>query len=213
MKLLQLPYVPWFACTSRAEEVQNLSRSALSHDAVHYLPDDYGVLRERATVRDIRTDLSSDFRAYLALHRRGVAVHVAEIMDFTTQRALINKLFHACLQAQPAGCERVNLAQLQSTDEDLWGELSKYTRQGLTPTGTKTFPCDAEVHRLLQSNAIDHRLQPFRSAAPTSANAPASSHERPATSGERSSKMPRATPAAKSKGKESASRLPASLMS
>eukprot|EP00971_Amphidinium_carterae_P034604 681314-Amphidinium_carterae.1 len=49
--------------------------------------------------------------------------------------------------------------------------------QGLTPTGTKTFPCDAEVLRLLQSNAVDPRLQPFRSAAPASATAPASSHD------------------------------------
>eukprot|EP00971_Amphidinium_carterae_P025236 498616-Amphidinium_carterae.1 len=58
--------------------------------------------------------------------------------------------------------------------------------RGLHPQGQGLFlvrqKCSGCSSPMLLTFAARLRLQPFRSAAPTSTNAPASSHERPAAS-------------------------------
>eukprot|EP00971_Amphidinium_carterae_P352167 6492459-Amphidinium_carterae.1 len=210
VKQLQLPYVAWNSCTSRSEEVHNLSKAPLSHDAFQWMPDAFGAIRERAPHRELHTDLSTDFRVYLALHRRGVALEVAGVMKFVTHRKLVNALFRAYLQQQPAGREKVNLAQLQSTDEFIWTELAKFTRQGLTSTGATTFPCDEELVRILTMSNVELRLQPFRSSQPASSGLSAT-HPRPDAVNDRPVKAQKVDVKGKGKAATSSNKPPSSF--
>ena len=162
IKTLNLPYVPWAACMSRNEELQGKSKAALTHDCVELRADSSGILYERPASKDTPTDLSSDFRVHLALHRRGVAMHVAGAVDFETHRALVDKLFKHYLEVPPPGCERISLSQMKAADEWLWTELAAHVRKGLNADGSQTFPADAELLRLLALPAFELRLQPLR---------------------------------------------------
>ena len=185
VKTLNMPYVPWTLCLSRTEELQGRSKAALAHDSIEVRADASGLLYERPAVKDAPTDLSSDFRVHLALHRRGVAMHLAGAVDFETHRALVDKLFKHYLEVPPPGCERISLSQMKNADEWIWTELAAHVRQGLHPDGTQTFPADAELLRLLALPGFDLRLQPLRRAPQD----------------ERPSKLPRFEDAPKGKGK------------
>ena len=164
VKTLNLPYVPWSVCLSRTEELQGKSKAALSHDSIEVKADASGLLYERPAAKEGPTDLSSDFRVHLALHRRGVAMHLAGAVDFDSHRALVDKLFKHYLEAPPPGCERVSLSQLKSADEWVWTELAAHVRHGLNADGSQTFPADAELLRLLALPGLELRLQPLRRA-------------------------------------------------
>ena len=162
VKTLNMPYVAWTLCLSRSEELQGRSKAALARDSIEVRADASGILYERPAVKDAPTDLSSDFRVHLALHRRGVAMHLAGAVDFDTHRVLTDKLFKHYLELPPPGCERITLSQLKSADEWIWTELASHVRQGLQPDGTQTFPADAELLRLLALPGFELRLQPLR---------------------------------------------------
>eukprot|EP00971_Amphidinium_carterae_P121836 2412708-Amphidinium_carterae.1 len=106
VQALAIPYIPWSACTSRIDESKGNQRASLTNEVVQWVADAQGVLREKPhTVKPV-ADLSSDLKVYMALHRRGIALHVAGAITFTAHRQLVDKLILMYLSDPPVGCWR-----------------------------------------------------------------------------------------------------------
>eukprot|EP00971_Amphidinium_carterae_P321950 6399899-Amphidinium_carterae.1 len=116
VRCLQVPYVRWMFCTSRKEEMVGMTKAALAHETVHWAADNSGVLREKPATKDVVTDLSTDLRVSIALHRRGVAAHIAGVMSFGTHRKIVEKLLEAYLEQPPQGCQPISMSQMQGAD-------------------------------------------------------------------------------------------------
>eukprot|EP00971_Amphidinium_carterae_P009767 192508-Amphidinium_carterae.1 len=91
VRSLNLPTITWSTCTSKREEMRGLNRTSLTSERVEWRAGQGGIVHERLADEEVETDLSTDLRASLALHRRGVAMHVAGAMDFDSHQALLNK--------------------------------------------------------------------------------------------------------------------------
>eukprot|EP00971_Amphidinium_carterae_P277774 5513397-Amphidinium_carterae.1 len=141
-------------------------------------------------------DLSSDLKVAIALHRRGLALHVAGAITWPAHKDLVNKLLMAYLTDPPVGCWRTQLSQLEQADQHAFEQLQMHTRQGLDSSGHSVFPVDAELRRIITTAAFELRLTPLRQAV-------ANSEERPA-------KLPRTEPTARAKSAVAPASKPAS---
>eukprot|EP00971_Amphidinium_carterae_P150694 2987787-Amphidinium_carterae.2 len=86
VKRLCLPYLAWSACTSRGEELAHKPRTHLARETLELRSSPAGTLLAKASDRHNITDLSSDFRVWLAFHCRGTALHLGAALDVESHR-------------------------------------------------------------------------------------------------------------------------------
>ena len=152
--------IPLAECTKRGTELVGVQKDPLfALDSSKRLQLAFQEHREEA-------DTSSEIKLQFALRRRGLALDMADILDFDLHDAMVDCLFKALLAEPPPGYARVSVHQLINADQQFFRLLAEKTRAGIrrTPDGR---PCDI-VARPSEPGAllVDHpdfrmALQPF----------------------------------------------------
>jgi hypothetical protein len=123
-----LRHIQWDELSSRPDELRSAPKKSKEWKA-----DPSGVLKETVTPDAFITDLSSDLKMVQALHRRGTAMHIANLLDFRTHDTIV-KLFLSELQrAAPHGYRPVSVDQLCRADVEIFRQLADLTQDESTP--------------------------------------------------------------------------------
>ena len=111
-----LRHVNLHECLSREEEMQGSKKSK------EWKTDGQGYVREVvAKSSSAETDVSTDLKIYQALHRRGVAFQIANLMTYEEHDALAQVLMDE-LQRHPISSHHMAVGheQIQRADREIW---------------------------------------------------------------------------------------------
>ena len=68
---------------------------------------------------------SSDLRVYPLLHRRGIALDVANVMRFEQHDVILKLLIEEMPRDQPVGYSPLSMEQLQRADKEIWTKIGE----------------------------------------------------------------------------------------
>ncbi|CAE7915198.1 SLC24A2, partial [Symbiodinium necroappetens] len=118
---------------------------------------------------EVRADTSTELLLQLALQRRGIAMEMANILDYHVHYHWVERLLSARLDSHPATHLQPTLDQCQQADRKLWQLLGESTRSGIQlKAGGR--PLDGIFEKTWQSPEVLHLLQPMPRAAGSSAS-------------------------------------------
>eukprot|EP00971_Amphidinium_carterae_P235470 4672905-Amphidinium_carterae.1 len=144
-------YAEWEKCTSREEEIRGERRSKDSK------PDDR---------KEYRTNLTSDLRVYLALHRRGVAAELGILMSYEDHDILVQLLMTELLREPLYGHHAVSHDQLRRADAEAWKVASSLITAGLQPDPQGRLPAGLAMRRAAEDGRVLRLLSPLPMSAP-----------------------------------------------
>ena len=155
----RLRYVSWDRCTSKSQE---LSSEAKRDNMLTV--DSQGRLKSEAKSDHIRADTSSEILLQFALLRRGLALEMANLLDFRLHRRWAEKLIETRMAVQLDTHAQVSFAQLEAADRKFFQELADRTCEGVqsTSAGRPLDGCFEEVFNLPE---VTHIMQPLPKAA------------------------------------------------
>ena len=131
--------------------------------------DSNGILREiqyEAEMED--ADISDETRIKYALQRRGLALHVAQLMSWPKHEALVKKMMKEWNKKPVHGYAKVRLDQIYRADIEVFNQLAAQTEDGLAPPGDGTFILDQFMDGILKSWDFRNTMNsmPYAVAAP-----------------------------------------------
>ena len=150
----RLSYVEWDKLTSKEQEMLSTAKkeTVLSIDA-------HGKLKTEKP-EDARADTSTELLLQQALQRRGIAMEMANLLDFNVHGKWVERLLSARLDAVPATHVVPSFGQLQLADRKLFQMLAEQSRSGLQAT-PKGRPLDLIFEAAWLSPEVSHILQPM----------------------------------------------------
>eukprot|EP00971_Amphidinium_carterae_P347483 6489518-Amphidinium_carterae.1 len=151
-----IKYMEWEKCTSREEEIRGERKSKDNK------PDDR---------KDSRTNLTSDLRVYLALHRRGVAAELGNLLTYEDHDVLVQLLMTELLREPLYGHQPVSHDQLRRADAEAWKVASSFVTAGLQPDSQGKLPAGAALRRAAEDARVIRLLSPLPMAAPVKRSA------------------------------------------
>eukprot|EP00972_Heterocapsa_arctica_P097703 14416367-Heterocapsa_arctica.AAC.1 len=97
-----------------------------------------------------QADLSTDLKLDFALKRRGLALAMADLMDWESHEKLRDDLIGSFTRAPPPGYARTSLQQVRRADEVAFGLMAKWAKEGIKRrSGAR--PLDDLIDRVLAS--------------------------------------------------------------
>lgn len=154
----RLRYIAWEQCTKRELEVLGVKK-----DDTWQKDPGTGFLKPVASAgvgSERSADLSSDLKLDFALKRRGLALAMADLMDWDSHEKLRDDLIGSFTRAPPPGYARTSLQQVRRADEVAFGLLAKWATEGIKRrAGVR--PLDDLVDRVLTSREYALMLQPL----------------------------------------------------
>lgn len=184
-----LAFVPYERLTSREQEVLNLKKDP---EAVTWAADAQGTVRVKRPEPSLVADTASELKMQIALHRRGVALELSNLMSFEVHRSLVDVLFQALFKEVPGGFRRVSLSQVVAADKRCWVCLAESTAGGVQVTPMGVRPLDRAMPDALldtdfrlaltplpagQKADPDHAASAVKRSAPPAAKAAASAKQ------------------------------------
>eukprot|EP00971_Amphidinium_carterae_P187005 3712003-Amphidinium_carterae.1 len=141
VELSRVRYIPWNECISREQEV--LGTKSLRRPEVHRAEEQYA-------------DVTTDYNIYLALHRRGVALDLGNVMRYEDHNLLAHWLLKELHRAPPEGYGKVTHFQAQQADKECWkvAAASLQYARSLAPEADGTLP----AARSLKAAMLDHQI-------------------------------------------------------
>eukprot|EP00971_Amphidinium_carterae_P325687 6456083-Amphidinium_carterae.1 len=164
----RLRYLPWNECISREQELLGTKTSR------EWRSDSSGVLKEVQKAQEQFADVSTDYKVYLALHRRGVALDLGNVMRYEDHNLLARWILKEMHRAPPEGYAKVTHFQAQQADKECWKVAAaalQYARS-LAPREDGSLPAAQALKTAMQDHQIGLLLRPLPAAA---------SSKRPAT--------------------------------
>ena len=156
----RVKYVPWEACTARSMEVIGEKTEAIwTKDA------STGFLKADAARSSPTAEVGTEYQLDLALKRRGLALAMADLIDFAEHEKLRQDLMCALTRKPIPGYDRVSFAQLRRADETAFTLLAQFADGGIKRAGGVR-PLDACIQRVLDHRDYNHALQPLPAAPP-----------------------------------------------
>eukprot|EP00971_Amphidinium_carterae_P197260 3915415-Amphidinium_carterae.2 len=146
-----IKYLEWERCTSREEEIRGERKTRDNK------PD------ER---KEFRTNLTSDLRVSLALHRRGVAAELGNLMTYEDHNILVQLLMTELLREPLYGHQPVSHDQLRRADAEAWKVASSFITAGLQPDAQGKLPAGAALRRAAEDARVIRLLSPLPTTAP-----------------------------------------------
>ena len=186
----RLLFVPWERLVSKEQEAS----TGAKREPVFSL-DSSGKLRSETKV-EVRADTSTELLLQMALQRRGIAMEMANILDYHVHHKWVERLLSARLDAPPSTHSLPTLDQCQQADRKLWQLLGEATRSGIQLRAGGR-PLDNIFEQTWQSPEVLHLLQPM----PRSSGSTASSQLAPPPKLHGSSPYERPTKGRKGAGK------------
>ncbi|CAE7383325.1 SLC24A2 [Symbiodinium sp. CCMP2592] len=154
----KLQFVPWEKLVSKEQEASTGAKRE-----PFFSLDSTGKLRSETKV-EVRADTSTELLLQLALQRRGIAMEMANILDYHRHHMWVERLLAARLDAPPSTHMQPTLDQCQQADRKLWQLLGEATRSGIQlKAGGR--PLDTIFEDTWQSPEVLHLLQPMPRAA------------------------------------------------
>eukprot|EP00971_Amphidinium_carterae_P340235 6478455-Amphidinium_carterae.1 len=170
-------FLPWDSYTSRAHEMRG-ERSDSTPTRV-WKADGTGVIRESAIdVPSIKAPVNSDLLMQQALFRRGIALDMADLMDFNIHQRLVHRYLHDLVQEPIPGYARVSWAQIKRCDEEIWRRMADMTQGSLKRDGEGRRPLDRVAERLLDDPRVFYLLLPLPALSGPSSNQVGTSSKR-----------------------------------
>eukprot|EP00971_Amphidinium_carterae_P312791 6216505-Amphidinium_carterae.1 len=118
-----------------------------------------------------------------ALFRRGVALDMADLMDFNIHQRLVHRYLHDLVQEPIPGYSRVTWAQIKKCDEEIWRRMADMTQGSLKRDAEGRRPLDKVAEQLLDDPRVFYLLLPLPSlSASSSATQVTTSKRRASTS-------------------------------
>jgi hypothetical protein len=155
-----LSYIPWEACAHRGAETKNKrapSGRELKADA-------NGFIREREVPPHYIAELNSDLRVKNCLQRRGIALDMSNRMTFETHELLVRQLMESLQEDPPFGYKRIDIFQLQRTDEILFDRMIDLTRTGIRARPDGSLPLDKAVLEAVLHRKFAYAMAPRQSS-------------------------------------------------
>ena len=124
--------------------------------------DSNGILREiqyEAEMED--ADISDETRIKYALQRRGLAMHIAQLMSWKKHEDLVKILMKEWNKKPVQGYAKVRLEQIYRADIEVFCQLAALTEDGLAPPGDGTFICDQYMDEILKSWDFRNTMAPL----------------------------------------------------
>ena len=150
----RLLFVPWERLVSKEQEAS----TGAKREPVFSL-DSSGKLRSETKV-EVRADTSTELLLQMALQRRGIAMEMANILDYHVHHKWVERLLSARLDAPPSTHSLPTLDQCQQADRKLWQLLGEATRSGIQLRAGGR-PRDNIFEQTWQSPEVLHLLQPM----------------------------------------------------
>eukprot|EP00439_Symbiodinium_sp_Y106_P052356 s6332_g7.t1 len=159
----RLLFVPWEKLVSKEQEAS----TGAKREPVFSL-DSSGKLRSETKV-EVRADTSTELLLQMALQRRGIAMEMANILDYHIHHKWVERLLSARLDAPPSTHNLPTLDQCQQADRKLWQLLGEATRSGIQLRAGGR-PLDSIFEQTWQSPEVLHLLQPMPRSSGSSAS-------------------------------------------
>ena len=148
--------VPWEKCTARCMETVGVKRIELwEKDPAA------GFLRQRtATSDDVHAPLAEHLQVDYALRRRGLALAMADLVDWHVHERLREDLMASLARPPPPGYAKVDLAQVRRADETAFQLLARLSVDGIRRLDGKR-PLDELIPLVMGHRGLQHGVATF----------------------------------------------------
>ena len=149
-----LLWLPWEQLTSRSMEITaEKADNLVSFDAS-------GVLKIVKRLPEATCPQAGEYSVRLALQRRSLAFELAKVCRFEYLEAWHELLLQVHMRPQPAGFQRVSMAQLREADKSLFLKISEDTRGALSLRADGTFPFEVSLAKWKDHTQVQYHLVP-----------------------------------------------------
>eukprot|EP00971_Amphidinium_carterae_P352541 6492644-Amphidinium_carterae.2 len=157
VELNRLRYLPWNECLSREQELLGVKTSR------EWRADSQGILREVQKSQEQAADVSTDYNIYLALHRRGVALDLGNVMRYEEHAVLAKWIMKELHRSAPEGYAKVSHQQAQQADNECWkmAATSLQYSKSLVAREDGTMPAAIALHEAMKDSQIGLLMRPL----------------------------------------------------
>ena len=151
-----LQYVGWELCTKRDQEIDGIKVDK-SWSFVEGSDGNLKFATSRSSDHP-SANLATDLRLRNCLQRRGMAFHMADIMDYHVHEMLIAILLEEYQREPVPGFSSVAWTQLRNADKECFRLLGTLCRPGIRRTVDGVRPLDREMPVVLAKSSFTNRL-------------------------------------------------------
>ena len=158
----RIKYIEWQHCMSREHEVLTSTKkdTSLSFDSS-------GVLKMSRKDHVVPCGATTELQVKYCLTRRGLALEQGNVLSFANHEKWAEKLFASRLNEPPSGYTKVTFRQMQLADAKLFVVLGEKCRSRIKVAAGSNRPCDDKFEEAMNSNDVQHLLQPMPMAQKT----------------------------------------------
>lgn len=149
-----LKYIPWDKCVTR--DFERLGGKTMKE----WKPTAQGFLSEVESTSYGFADLSSDFKLYQTLARRGMGMHMGGLCSYEVHDLWVQSLLIELQRTPPANFASVTFEQIQRADVELWSRIADRTRFGIQMVGGVK-PFEPAIKELMLSAPVLMLMMPL----------------------------------------------------
>ena len=154
----ELKPIAWEDLTNRDQE-----RKGKKKDPTWTL-DKQGVLVLVTPQDSLTADTSNEARIRFTLMRRGVAMQMARLANWSKHQKIVKFLMKEYTRVQPADFQPVTIQQVYTADQEIFLWLAEKTEGGLDPLPGGQYPLDHLIEQAIAEPRIKALLNPFPKA-------------------------------------------------
>ena len=155
----ELRYIRWEELTKRDQEQRGVKREGMWQE------DERGNLKRVYVQGEITTSVEDHLLLKCALQRRGVALHVAELLTFKVHEALIGMYFEEMAREPLHGYAKVSVDQVRRTDQAIFKRLGEKTTAGFRHLKNGDTLClDGLLAKVLEEPRVLTLIVPLQNA-------------------------------------------------
>lgn len=155
-----LRYISLEDCATREAEMAGAKKTK------EWKPNSSGHLAEVIREEGAKAAITTDLRMMQAFMRRGIAMEIANLLDFTLHEVLVRTLLKEYQREPLPGFMRVSMDQVFRCDREVFRDLADLTRKGLQPNPRGIRPLDAHILNVLAKPSIAMLLLPTQGKSP-----------------------------------------------
>lgn len=144
-----LKYMEWSRLTTRNQEVRKEKADPF------FKKDSAGYLKEHAGTFEGTAVLNSDLRARNALQRRGMLLHMDNLVDYFTHDTLVRVLMNAYMADAPPDHKPLRIEQIQRADQEFWRILCDKCESGIRVLSNGSRPLEAAWEDALKATSFN----------------------------------------------------------
>ena len=158
-----LRYIPMHEVGRRDMEIKGKKKDE------YFKPDANGLMRKHITAEEAVADCSNAYNLLHAFRRRGVALHMAKLLDYKVHDKLVRWYMKELHRDPLVNHKRIAIDQILRCDEEVWVRLAEETRGGLgLDPNTGDFVLDYWLPEVMKEQRIVALLNPYQLPAGSS---------------------------------------------